>query len=165
MMTQRGDSHQFRADFPDGTVVFLIGMRINHFRAPRSWMPVFMAMPKMLKELREHPDLGLLEASTWWAGRNFMTVQYWASLDQLMRYATGKDAEHFPAWQAFMRRSSSSDDVGIWHEAYEVSPDRSHNVYRDMPEFGLGKATSWTQAQQMPPQAVKRHPVSEILDA
>lgn len=153
---------RFRADIPEGTVVFLIGMRINRFRALRQWFPVFGTMPRMLGELKQHPELGLLEASSWWAGRNLMTVQYWSSMEQLMRYATGKDAEHFPAWQAFIRRSSNSDAVGIWHEAYEVTPDRSHIVYRDMPEFGMGRATTWKPVSQMSPPSVPRHPVSAL---
>ncbi|HEV2073061.1 MAG TPA: DUF4188 domain-containing protein [Thermomicrobiales bacterium] len=119
---QRGADRRFRADMPEGTVVFLIGMRINRFPALRQRLPVFQAMPKMLAELKRHPELGLLDASSWWAGRNLMTVQYWASMDQLMRYATAKDAEHFPDWQQFMRRSTDADAVGIWHEVYEVQP-------------------------------------------
>lgn len=156
---------RYRADMPEGAVVFLIGMRINRVRALSDWLPVFQAMPKMMIELNRHPELGLLEASSWWAGRNLMMVQYWASMDQLMRYATGRDAEHFPAWQAFMRRSSSSDAVGIWHEAYEVQPERSHIVYRGMPEFGMGKATAFKPVSDLPPQPVQRHPVSSILSA
>lgn len=155
--------HRHRADFPEGTVVFLIGMRINHLAAVRRWLPVFRAMPRMLNELNDHPELGLLEASTWWAGRNIMTVQYWASMDQLMRYATGTDAEHFPAWQALLRSARRSDAVGVWHEAYEVGPDRSHIVYRGMPIFGMGKATTWAPASGLPPQPVRRQPVAPIL--
>jgi hypothetical protein len=28
-------------------------------------------------------------------------VQYWRSLEQLLSYATTKEAEHLPAWRAF----------------------------------------------------------------
>ena len=35
-------------------VVFLIGMRINNLFAIHKWLPVFIAMPKMLKELHIH---------------------------------------------------------------------------------------------------------------
>ena len=35
----------------EGIVVFLIGMRINNVWAFRKWVPVFMAMGKMLPEL------------------------------------------------------------------------------------------------------------------
>jgi hypothetical protein len=164
-MNQSRVDRRFRADIPEGTVVFLIGMRINRIRAFRKWLPVFGAMPKMVRELGQHPELGLLGASSWWAGRNIMTVQYWESMEQLMRYATGKDAEHFPAWQAFLRRSSDSDAVGIWHEAYQIAPERSHVIYRDMPTFGMGKATAWKPVSELPPPTVMRHPVGPIFEA
>ena len=39
---------QIEGDF----VVFLIGMRINKPWKLHKWLPVFLAMPRMLKELR-----------------------------------------------------------------------------------------------------------------
>ncbi len=42
----------------DGIVVFLIGLRVNRLRALRRWVPVAMAMPKMLRELMTQPELG-----------------------------------------------------------------------------------------------------------
>lgn len=153
---------RYRADFPPGTVVFLIGMRINRWWSVRQWFPVFMAMPRMLRELYMHRELGFLDASTWWMGRNIMTVQYWRSMDDLMRYATGRDGEHFPAWQRYMKLTAESDSTGIWHEAYEVDPSTSHNVYANMPPALMGKATSWKLATELPPQAVQRKPVSSL---
>ena len=50
-MTTPHTDHRFRADFPEGTVVSLIGMRVNRWRSVRAWFPVFTAMPRMLKEL------------------------------------------------------------------------------------------------------------------
>jgi Domain of unknown function (DUF4188) len=41
-------------------VVFLIGMRINKPWKIHKWLPVFLAMPRMLKELRANPDAGFL---------------------------------------------------------------------------------------------------------
>ena len=158
----RVSDRRFRADFPPGTVVFLIGMRVNRWRSLRSWLPAFRAMPAMLRELYAHPELGFLDASSWWSGRNVLTVQYWRSMDDLMRYATGKDGEHFPAWQRYMKAAASSDATGVWHEAYEVHPETSHIVYVNMPPMLMGKATSWKPATVMPPQPVQRHPVSEI---
>ena len=39
----------------DGTfVVFLIGMRVNKPWKLRTWVPVFLAMPKMLRYLAQH---------------------------------------------------------------------------------------------------------------
>lgn len=49
-----------RAAFPEGTVVFLIGMRINSLWRVRAWLPVFIAMPRMLRELYRQPEPGLL---------------------------------------------------------------------------------------------------------
>ena len=39
-------------------VVFLIGMRINNWLAIHRWLPVFLAMGKMLPELYKNPSLG-----------------------------------------------------------------------------------------------------------
>ncbi|MFI0149823.1 monooxygenase family protein [Streptomyces lydicus] len=47
----------------DGTgevVVFLIGMRVNSWRAVRSWLPVFRVMPRMIKELAGDRESGML---------------------------------------------------------------------------------------------------------
>src|SRR5690349_4190936 len=42
-------------------VIFLIGMRINKPWKVNKWWPVFMAMPKMLKELEAAPpEVGFL---------------------------------------------------------------------------------------------------------
>ena len=44
----------------DEFVVFLIGMRINKPWKIHKWLPVALAMPRMLKELYAQPELGLL---------------------------------------------------------------------------------------------------------
>ena len=45
-------------------VVFHIGMQINKWWRPDLWLPVFSAMPRMLRELSIDKDSGLL--SGWW---------------------------------------------------------------------------------------------------
>ncbi len=146
---------RYRADFPPGTVVFLIAMRINSFRSARSWFPVFMAMPRMLRELFQKPELGLLGARTWMGWRVVMVQQYWESMDALMSYAAARDSEHLPAWREFNRRVRGNGTTGIWHEAYVVDPARSHVIYSDMPPFGMGEATRLVSASKMPPQMVR----------
>jgi hypothetical protein len=150
------ESRRVRADFPEGTVVFLIGMRVNDLRRVRAWLPPFLAMPKMLRELQARPELGFLGAESWFRWREPMLTQYWRDMDSLMRYATSRDGEHLPAWAAFNRRARQSGAVGIWHEAYEVRPGASHIVYRDMPPVGMGKATAARPVELLPPQPVRR---------
>jgi hypothetical protein len=117
-------------------VVFLIGMRINKPWKVHKWLPVFLAMPKMIKELEQHPECGFLGAT--FSPR--VIVQYWRSFEHLEAYARHADHLHWPAWVAFNRRTSASrGDVGIWHETYLVGAGRYEAVYSGMPPFGLGK--------------------------
>lgn len=120
-------------------VVFLIGMRINRPLHVHKWWPVVRAMPRMIRELNRRPELGFLHAEMWFS-RTTIMVQYWRSMEQLMAYATNREAEHLPAWQAFNRSVGTDGSVGIWHETYQASPGSNENVYVNMPPFGLGRA-------------------------
>ncbi len=125
---------------PDGTVVFLIGMRVNRPWKPWKWLPVAQQMPKMLTELTRRPELGLLQATTFVSGLTVLTVQYWASAAQLDAYATARDQSHLPAWREFNRRVKDNGDVGVYHETYVLGGHET--VYVNMPEgFGLAGAT------------------------
>jgi hypothetical protein len=125
------------ADIDGDFVVFLIGMRINKPWKIHKWLPVFLAMPRLLRELKAHPESGCL--GTMSAGT--MIVQYWRSFDDLERYARSRDQQHWPAWVAFNKRTASSrGDVGIWHETYRVAAGHYETVYSGMPPFGLGAA-------------------------
>ncbi len=128
-------------------VVFLIGMRINRFLKPRKWLPVFVAMPRMVRELERNPASGLLGADFFLGSpRRPMLVQYWRSFEQLEAYARSKDARHWPAWVAFNKRIGSSGEVGIWHETYLVPAGAHDSVYNNMPPSGLGAATKLVPA-------------------
>jgi hypothetical protein len=129
------------AEIEGDFVVFLIGMRINRLLRPDKWLPVFVAMPRMVRELEARPESGLLGASFYLGSpRRPMVVQYWRSFAHLESYARSKDARHWPAWVAFNRRVGSSGDVGIWHETYLVPAGSYDTVYNNMPPLGLGKA-------------------------
>ena len=67
-------------------VVFLIGMRINRFWKIWKWLPVALAMPRMLRELSIRPELGLLSARTLIGLRNLAVLQYWQSAEHLRLY-------------------------------------------------------------------------------
>ena len=109
---------QIEGDF----VVFLIGMRINKLWKVHKWLPVFRAMPRMIRELEQHPESGFLG--------HIMSlgviVQYWRSFDDLEAYARNADQLHWPAWVDFNKRiGGSRGDVGIWHETYRVGTRRT----------------------------------------
>ena len=105
------------AEIDGDFVVFLIGMRINKAWKIHKWLPVFMAMAPMLKELEQHPESGFLGHIV---GRKVI-VQYWRSFEHLEAYARTQDKLHWPAWVAFNKKiGGSRDDVGIWHETYQV---------------------------------------------
>lgn len=119
--------------------VFLIGMRINRPLKIHKWFPVAMAMPRMLRELETHKELGLL-GGDFWFGRTIICLQYWRSFAHLTEYASNKNREHLPAWAAYKRAVGDSGDVGIWHETYTVKPGSYETIYHNMPPFGLGRA-------------------------
>jgi hypothetical protein len=128
-------------------VVFLIGMRINKLWKVRAWVPVFAAMPRMLRELEGRPESGFLGAKLY-AGSPLqpMVVQYWRSFQHLESYARSKDAAHWPAWVEFNKRVGSSGDVGIWHETYLVPAGAYDSVYNNMPPVGLGAVSQLVPA-------------------
>ncbi|MEO8114653.1 MAG: DUF4188 domain-containing protein [Phenylobacterium sp.] len=121
-------------------VVFLIGMRVNRPRKIWQWLPVAMAMPRMLIELARQPQLGMLHAENIFSFPVVMVMQYWRSFEALEAYAKARDHAHLPAWQAFNKAVGSGGDVGIWHETYVIEPGRYETVYNNMPPFGLGAA-------------------------
>lgn len=48
------------ADLEGDFVAFLLGMRITAFWKIHTWAPVFLAMPRMLRERSTQEDFGLL---------------------------------------------------------------------------------------------------------
>ena len=131
---------RFTAKIEGDFVVFLIGMRINRLFAVHKWMPPARAMPRMLQELDQHPEMGLLHAEFYLSGRTVMTVQYWRSFEQLHAYAHAKDLKHLPAWTDFNRKVGNNGAVGVFHESYLVRAGQYECVYVNMPQTGLAKA-------------------------
>ncbi|MFD8319635.1 DUF4188 domain-containing protein [Kitasatospora purpeofusca] len=127
------------------TVVLLIGMRINRFWAVHQWVPMLLAMFRMLHELGRQPERGLrgkvlLTASP----RTYYAVQYWESEEKLYAYATAPDAFHHRVWKIAnnkLKKGSMRGHVGLWHEAYVVPEGGYESVYFDMPPFGLAGAS------------------------
>ena len=121
-------------------VVFLIGMRFNKPWRPDLWLPVFMAMPRMLAELARDPDSGFLGSRLSFTADGPMVVQYWSSQELLYAYASKPDAEHRPAWTRFNAKARKAPGaVGIWHETYVV--ERAESIYAHMKPVGLAVVT------------------------
>lgn len=129
-------------DHDGDIVVFLIGMRVNKPLRVRHWWPTLAAMPRMLSELYADPTSGLLGHRMTLGAGGPVLVQYWASNEQLMGYASDSGRAHRPAWQDFNARARwAAGAVGIWHETYVVPAGQHESVYSGTPAQGLAAAT------------------------
>ena len=125
------------AEIDGDFVVFLIGMRVNRWWKVHKWWPVAMAMPRMVRELSAHPELGCLHADL----RLGVSIQYWRSFAHLEAFARDPSRSHWPAWKAFNSKvQATSGDVGIWHETFLVRAGEYETLYGSMPRVGLAKA-------------------------
>ncbi|MEC1414438.1 DUF4188 domain-containing protein [Bacillus safensis] len=132
---------RFTTDNSDSIVVFIIGMRINKRWAIHQWLPVFMAMPGMIKELYTHQEeLGFLGTENYFGLRTTAMIQYWKSIDDLLAYA--KMEKHLAAWKEFNPRARNNDAVGIYHETYQIQAGSYESIYVNMPSYGLSQAKS-----------------------
>ena len=132
---------RFTADVDGDFVVFIIGMRVNKPWLLHKWLPVAVAMPRMLRWLDKHPQAGLLGFQSGGTPRSPSLIQYWRSFEDLERFAKQMDAPHIGPWRRFAKAIGNSGDVGIWHETYKVRAGEYEAVYGNMPVSGLAKAT------------------------
>lgn len=126
------------AAYEGDVVVFLIGFRVNKLWGVRSWLPVMLAMPPMLRELEQDPDSGLLGYRMLFGLREATLVQYWSSVDKLQGFANDPQRTHRPAWIRYFRSSYKDGATGIWHETYMVPAGSYETIYGNLPEIGLG---------------------------
>src|SRR5699024_727182 len=129
---------RFTTENDTDMVVFLIGMRVNRRLAVHKWLPVFLAMPKMIKELYTYQEeLGFLSTEMYFGLRTTVMIQYWRSTDDLISYAKGKN--HLHAWKNFNQKVGDTKAVGIYHETYEVKAGNYESIFGNMPLHGLGR--------------------------
>jgi hypothetical protein len=128
---------RYRANIEGDFVVFLIGMRVNKPWKVRQWWPAFTAMPKMVKELEQHPETGFLGAHRGLMYGGPALVQFWRSFEHLDRFARDPDSLHLPTWRWFNQHVRASGDVGIWHETFKVRSGEYEAIYGNMPRVGL----------------------------
>lgn len=131
---------RYTADIEGDFVVLLIGMRFNKLWKIHKWWPVFTAMPKMVKFLKDNPQEGLLGVRQAISGRVPILIQYWRSYEHLERFSRSADAPHLEPWRKYVKAIGSSGDVGVWHETYKVSAGNYECIYANMPAFGLAGA-------------------------
>lgn len=143
MMTNQVFSGRYTIDNSEDIVVFIIGMRINKRLAVHKWLPIFNAMPGMIKELYANKEeLGFLSLESYFGLRTTTMIQYWRSSEDLLSYA--KNERHLSAWKKFNQIASNTDAVGIYHETYQISKGQYESIYVNMPQYGLGKALDHT---------------------
>ena len=138
---------RFTADHSGSVVVFVIGMRINHFLRFGKWLPVARAMGPMIKELAARPESGFLGVeSMLQPPRGLNLIQYWRDFDSLEAYARDRESLHWPAWTAFNKTIGDDGSVGIFHETYVVEAGAFETIYANMPVWGLGKVAGLAAA-------------------
>ncbi|HLR54713.1 MAG TPA: DUF4188 domain-containing protein [Pseudogracilibacillus sp.] len=137
------NSGRYTTDNEKEIVVFIIGMRVNKWYAVHHWLPIFTAMPPMIKELyTNQAELGFLSMENYFGLRTTHMIQYWKSLDDLLAYARGD--KHLKAWKNFNRKAAATSSVGFYHESYQVSEQKYESVYTNMPLYGLSNALGKT---------------------
>lgn len=140
-MVPRVEQGRYTARLEGDFVVFLIGMRVNKPWKLHKWLPVFIAMPKMLRELDSDARSGLLGwrlAVT--SPISVEVIQYWRDAELLQAYASDARRSHLPAWKAFRAATGDDGDVGIWHETYRVRAGEFETIYASTPIRGLAAA-------------------------
>lgn len=152
---------RFSADAAGDFVVFLIGMRVNRPLKVGTWLPVARAMPRMLKTIDSHPELGCLGYHSW-IGRTTILLQYWRDFESLDRFARDRDLPHLEPWRQFNRAVRASGDVGIWHETFKVRAGEYEAIYANMPTFGLARATALVPVGQKAHTAAARIGAVEV---
>ncbi|MGH3584977.1 MAG: DUF4188 domain-containing protein [Pseudonocardia sp.] len=129
-------THQYDGEL----VVFHIGMTFNWWWRPDLWLPVFLAMVPMIRELADDPDSGLLGYEFLFNRRGPFAVQYWSSIEKLYEYASAGSASHRPAWARFNAMARKHPEaVGVWHETFLV--ERAESMFVGTPAMALPKAT------------------------
>ncbi|PKZ62861.1 DUF4188 domain-containing protein [Gordonia terrae] len=126
--------------YNDELVVFHIGMTFNRWWRPDLWIPVFLAMPPMVKELSDDPESGLMDYEMLFNRNGPYVVQYWSSVKKLYEYASEGSLQHRPAWARFNRMARRAPGaVGVWHETFVV--ERAESMFVDTKPLGLPRAT------------------------
>lgn len=127
------------ADIGGEFLVFIIELHVHKLWQFWRWYPVVQAMTKMLIELLENKEYGLLNYEYRFSFNRQFIVMYWRSYEHMHDWSLNKDATHMEGWRMLNKLMQEHPDLlGFWHESYVVSQYES--FYRNVPEVGLGRA-------------------------
>jgi len=137
----------FTAQVDGDYCVFLLGARSNapwKLNKSFNWLnSTFLAITKEVECLPA--SAGYLGGESY-VGTNFtdgshaMVVMYWRSWQQLKDYAWSKEHLHSKVMGEMLQTARNHPELGIWHEAYEVTSKGTHSTYLNCPPFGLADA-------------------------
>ena len=131
----------------DPFAVFMFGMRLNRLRGLLRFLWGLRVLRRVLRDLDDHPEYGLLAGHVYRTGRTLVVVQYWESFDALDAWARDHRLPHRKAWQRYLREALADGAMGLWHETYLASPGSWEGVYLNMPPWGLAAGTEAVEMQ------------------
>lgn len=121
--------------------VLLLGIRINKWHQPRHWLPLLLAMPAALRELRAQPEGGLLSYRLLIGPgpRQAVIMQYWRGSADIHAFVHGRESTHRAAQRRLWQHYADADGaVGVWHEMFPLADRAYHGMYGNMPPTGIG---------------------------
>ena len=133
------------ADVEDEFLIFIIELHVHKLWQFWRWYPTVQAMTKMLIELLENKEFGLLNYEYRFSFRRQFIVMYWRSYEHMHDWALNKDAAHVDGWRMLNKLMKKHPDLlGFWHESYVVQPHQYETFYHNVPPVGLGRAGNLT---------------------
>jgi hypothetical protein len=120
--------------------LFLVGVQCRSLKS--FWKLPFISrkMSKLQNELNMNKDSGLLWGENFISFKPFTTLylSYWKSIEHINNFANNSKFSHKETWIQYMRKYYKDKNIGIWHETYEIDPNKAENIYVGMSLFGLG---------------------------
>ena len=122
-------------------LVFVIELQVHKLWRFWQWYPAVKGMNRMLFELLENKEYGLLSFEYRFAMRQQFFLMYWRSYEHMHNWALSRDATHIEGWKMLNQLMRDHPDIiGFWHESFVVQPDQYESFYRNVPAVGLGQA-------------------------
>jgi hypothetical protein len=119
--------------------LFMVGMQCRSWRSFWKIPLIARRMKQMQKELKNDRESGLIWGENFTSQRPFTTLylSYWKSSDHINRFVTDKKFSHLSSVKEYFQRFRDDPDIGVWHETYEVDPQKTENLYFGMAPFGV----------------------------